>query len=217
MYYKEFGGRHGGAEIKIGEVESAKKGILGHSSMKKAVDAHHGGGIGGNRVVYEYSITTRSSPCPSCDLVVRPFLTRDGVVARGGFRAGGNRGNGLGSLDKFDEFSVICKCPKPAVKAGKAGARGDGAAGRIKVEGGGCWCGGGGGGGGERVCRWWNGNGTRRSGHGCGGYTRKSWRWGGGSGGRDDPVGHLGDGGKIIGTVVIGIKKGVVPAGGEFG
>jgi hypothetical protein len=26
-------------------------------------------------------------------------------------------------------------------------------------------------------------------------------------------VGHLGDGGKAIGTIVIGIKKGVVPAG----
>ena len=111
MYYKEFGGKHGGAEIKIGKVESAKEGILGHSSMKEAVDAHHGGGVGGNRVVYEYSITTRSSPHPSCDLVVRPFLTRDGVVVSGSFGTGVYRGDSLGGFNQFYQFNVIRECP----------------------------------------------------------------------------------------------------------
>ena len=44
------------------------------------------------------------------------------------------RGDGLGGFDQFDKFSVVGKYPEPAVKAGQAGAHGDGAARGVKVK-----------------------------------------------------------------------------------
>ena len=77
--------RHWGAEVKISQVKGAEKSILRCSSMQHTVDPHHGGSVGGDRVINECPVPTRSSPHPSCDLVVGPFLTRDGVVVGGGF------------------------------------------------------------------------------------------------------------------------------------
>ena len=99
-----------------------------------AVYPHHGGSVGGYRVIGECPVTTLSSPHPSCDLVVRPFLTRDGVIISGCFGAGVCRGDGLGGFDQFNKLSIIGKCPEPTVKSRQAGTHGDGAARGVKVE-----------------------------------------------------------------------------------
>ena len=44
------------------------------------------------------------------------------------------RGDSLGGLNEFDEFSVVGKDPQLAVKAGEAGTHGDGTARGVKVE-----------------------------------------------------------------------------------
>ena len=67
-------------------------------------------------------------------MVVRPFLTRDGVVVSGSFGTGVYRGDSLGGLNEFDEFSVVGKDPQLAVKAGEAGTHGDGTARGVKVK-----------------------------------------------------------------------------------
>ena len=70
-------------------------------------------------------------------MVVRPFLTRDGVVMRRGFRTGVYRGDGLGGFNEFMQFGIVSQYPEVAVRAGKAGTHGDGAARGVKVESGG--------------------------------------------------------------------------------
>ena len=44
------------------------------------------------------------------------------------------RGDSLGGLNEFDEFSVVGKDPQLAVKAGEAGTHGDGTARGVKVK-----------------------------------------------------------------------------------
>jgi hypothetical protein len=66
-------------------------------------------------------------------LVVRQFLTRDGVIASGGFGTGVYRDDSQGFYE-LDQFRVIGKDPQPSVKAGEAGTHGDGTTRGATVE-----------------------------------------------------------------------------------
>ena len=158
----EFRGGHVVAEIKIGDIEGAKVGVLGRGGVEENVDHRHRACAGGNRVRNVASVSPSTATNSADDCSFLPLLLGYRVVVSGGFGTDKDGGDGFGVEDQFNELDVIFVEPKVAVRPSEAGFHGDGIAMDVEVEVV-RWRGGGGGGSGlVCVCGGRNRRGCRR-------------------------------------------------------
>ena len=104
--------------------------------MEEDFEYGHGAGVGGNRVVDIATVATPYFTHAALDIAL-PLLTGDRIVV-GRFAGAGHYGAyGGGVAHELSELGAAGSHPEGGVRAGEAGAHGDRAAVRIKIEGGG--------------------------------------------------------------------------------
>jgi hypothetical protein len=136
-----------GAEIEVGEVGGAKKGILRHHRIQGNVDGSEGGNVSRGRTGGGETVTSRGAANATADIVSErarrsgaeesrrsPLFLDNAVIIGGGRGVSVNGSEGTGALHELDEFVVVAGDPLVPKGTSQRRTKCKGLARRVHVE-----------------------------------------------------------------------------------